>query len=92
MNSSVQHMASGIGAYFGGAIVTQAAGGRIEHFGTVGWFGAICTLSTLWLATRVQIVDQAPVSAEAMSLAAAAEISVDAGEPMLSLNEFADRR
>ena len=92
VNSSVQHMASGIGAYFGGAIVTQAAGGRIEHFGTVGWFGAICTLSTLWLATRVQIVDQAPVSAEAMSLAAAAEISVDAGEPMLSLNEFADRR
>ena len=92
MNSSVQHMASGVGAYFGGAIVTQAAGGRIEHFGTVGWFGAICTLSTLWLATRVQIVDQAPVSAEAMSLAAAAEISVDAGEPMLSLNEFADRR
>ena len=91
MNSSVQHMASGVGAYFGGAIVTQAASGRIEHFGTVGWFGAICTLSTLWLASRVQIVDQAPVSAEAMSLAAAAEVSVDAGEPMLSLKEFADR-
>jgi hypothetical protein len=71
-------------------IVTKAADGRIEHFGTVGWFGAACTLSTLWLATRVRIVDQVPQSAEALSLAAAAEVSVDAGEPMLSLNEFVD--
>jgi DHA1 family inner membrane transport protein len=90
VNSSVQHVASGVGAYIGGVIVTKAADGRIEHFGTVGWFGAACTLSTLWLATRVRIVDQVPQSAEALSLAAAAEVSVDAGEPMLSLNEFVD--
>ncbi len=92
VNSSVQHVASGIGAYFGGAIVTQTAKGRIEHFGTVGWFGAICTLSTLWLASRVRIADQGDVSAESMSLAAAAEATVDAGEPMLSLNEYGDSR
>jgi predicted MFS family arabinose efflux permease len=91
VNSSVQHMASGIGAYVGGVIVTKAASGRIEHFGAVGWFGAACTLSTLWLASRVRIVDQSPTSAEAISLAAAAEVTVDAGEPMLSYNDLADR-
>src|SRR5215212_4025522 len=91
VNSSVQHVASGIGAYLGGVIVTKAADGRILHFGTVGWFGAACTLSTLWLASRVRIADQVPTSAEAISLAAAAEITVDAGEPMLSCNEPCDR-
>jgi DHA1 family inner membrane transport protein len=91
VNSSVQHVASGIGAYLGGVIVTEAADGRIEHYGTVGWFGAACTLSTLWLASRVRIADQPPTSAEAISLAAAAEVTVDAGEPILSCNELADR-
>jgi predicted MFS family arabinose efflux permease len=90
VNSSVQHVASGIGAYLGGVIVTKAANGRIEHFGTVGWFGAACTLSTLWLASRVRIADQLPTSAEAISLAAAAEATVDAGEPILGYNEYAD--
>src|SRR3954447_21690886 len=89
VNSSVQHIASGVGAYLGGVIVSRAADGRIEHYGTVGWFGAACTLSTLWIASRVRIVDQLP-SAEAISLAAAAEASVDAGEPMLSCNELGD--
>ena len=92
VNASVQHVASGIGAYLGGVIVTKAADGRIEHFGTVGWFGAACTISTLWLASRVRIADESPASAEAISLAAAAEASADAGEPMLSFNEFGDGR
>jgi DHA1 family inner membrane transport protein len=90
VNSSVQHVASGIGAYLGGVIVTKAADGRIEHFGTVGWFGAACTLSTLWLASRIRIADQLPTSAEAISFAAAAEVTVDAGQPILSCNEMAD--
>ena len=91
INTSVQHMASGIGAYLGGAIVTRAADGKIEHFGTVGWFGAACTLSTLWLASRVRMADESPTSAEAISLAAAAEVTVDASEPMLSFNDLVDR-
>ncbi len=81
-NSSVQHVAAGLGAYLGGIIVTQSAHGKIEHFGTVGWIAAAATLSSLWLAGRVRIVDQVPTSAEAISLAAAAEASVDAGEPI----------
>jgi predicted MFS family arabinose efflux permease len=90
VNASVQHVASGIGAYLGGIIVTEAVDGKIAHYGTVGWFGAACTLSTLWLASRVRIADES-TSAEAISFAAAAEASVDAGEPMLSYNEIGDR-
>jgi len=81
-NSSVQHIASGFGAYLGGAIVTQTSDGRIEHFGTVGWIAAAATLSSLWIAGRVRVADQ-PMSAEAISLAAAAEAEVDVGEPLL---------
>ncbi|MBL8851458.1 MAG: MFS transporter [Planctomycetaceae bacterium] len=83
-NSSVQHMASGLGAYLGGAIVTQSADGRIGHFGTVGWIAAFATLCSLWLAGRVRLVDERGPSAEAISLAAAAEAEVDAGEPILA--------
>ena len=36
------------------------------------------------LAARVRVADDGSVSAEALSLAAAAEASVDAGEPMMS--------
>jgi MFS transporter, DHA1 family, inner membrane transport protein len=80
-NSSVQHVAAGLGAYLGGIIIAQSADGRIEHFGTVGWIAAATTLASLWLAGRVRMADESTVSAEKISLAAAAEASVDAGEP-----------
>lgn len=83
-NSSVQHVAGGFGAYLGGILVTQSSDGRIEHFGTVGWIAAGTTLASLWLAGRVRIAQESPTSAAAISLAAAAEASVDAGEPILS--------
>jgi MFS transporter, DHA1 family, inner membrane transport protein len=86
-NSSVQHVAAGLGAYIGGTIVTQSANGQIEHFGTVGWIATGVTLASLWLAGRVRILDWDPTSAEAISLAAAAEASVDAGEPILACGE-----
>jgi predicted MFS family arabinose efflux permease len=83
-NSSVQHIAAGLGSYLGGIIIAQATDGRLEHFGTVGWIAAASTLASLWLAGRVRIVDAATVSAEKMSLVAAAEATVDAGEPILN--------
>ena len=82
-NSSVQHVAAGLGAYLGGIIVTQSASGPLEHFGIVGWIAAIATLASLWLAGRVRIAEQTPTSAESISLAAAAEATADAGEPIL---------
>ncbi|MEX2168221.1 MAG: hypothetical protein WD851_02840 [Pirellulales bacterium] len=78
----MQHVAAGLGAYLGGIIVTQPAPtAPLEHFGTVGWIAAIATLASLWLAGRVRTAEQTPTSAESISLAAAAEAEVDAGEP-----------
>jgi MFS transporter, DHA1 family, inner membrane transport protein len=88
-NSSVQHMASGFGAYLGGVIVTQSVDGKIQHFGTVGWIAAICTLASLWLASRIQIVEDEPMSAELISFAAAAEATADAGEPLIACEAHA---
>jgi MFS transporter, DHA1 family, inner membrane transport protein len=67
-NSSVQHIASGVGANLGGLIA------------------AVTTLASLWLAGRVRMAEVAPAaSAEDLSMAAAAEASVDAGEPMVGV-------
>jgi predicted MFS family arabinose efflux permease len=85
-NASVQHIASGIGATVAGLILTQTPAGRVENFGAVGWIAAGSTLLSLWLAGRVRVLDQ-PVSAAAVSLAAAAEASVDAGEPIADIVE-----
>lgn len=87
-NSSVQHIACGIGASIGGAAITQPLGQPIEHFGRTGWIAAASVLASLWLAGRVRILDQGPapaheVSAEKLSLAAAAEATADAGEPQI---------
>jgi DHA1 family inner membrane transport protein len=82
-NSSVQHLACGVGAYLGGTIITQVKGGPIEHFGTVGWIAAISTLFTVWLAGRVRSGEQSPIKAQAISLAAAADASVDASEAIV---------
>ena len=81
-NSSVQHVASGFGAYVGGLIVTQSADGRLEHFGTVGWIAAASTLISLWVAGRVRILVQPTVSANEstaeISLPAAAKMTAEA--------------
>lgn len=89
-NSSIQHIASGIAAYVGGEVITQATDGRIEGFGRVGWIAAIATMTTLWLAGRVRASETSPVAAEDISMAAAAEASVDATEPILAVTQSAD--
>ena len=83
-NSSVQHIACGCGAYLGGTIVSQSAGGQLTNFGAVGWIAAGSTFLSLWLAGQVRMAEQTPVSAEEMSFAAAAEAEVDASEPLLT--------
>lgn len=75
-NSSIQHIAAGCGSYLGGIIVTESAGGKLDHFGEVGWIAAAATLLGVWLAGRVRIVD----AAKSASLGAAAEASADASE------------
>ena len=86
-NSSVQHIACGIATYLGGIIVTQTDGGPIQHFGVVGWIAAASTLFTLWHVGRMRTISAAPVSAAQISLAAAAEATFDASEPVLAAVE-----
>ena len=74
------------GASLGGAIISETADGKLEHFGTVGWIAAGATVLSLWLAGRVRVADGAATSAEAISLAAAAEASADAGETLMDFH------
>lgn len=83
-NASVQHVSSGLGAYVGGLIVSQSTGGAIEGFGKVGLIAAASTFISLFVVSRVKILDVPQPTAEEVSLAAAAEASADAGEPILS--------
>ena len=82
-NASVQHIATGIGAYFGGLIITKSADGKLQNFGLVGWVAATVTLASLWFASRVRVADDETTTAESSSLAAAAEATCDVGEPMV---------
>lgn len=54
VTSSVQHIASGLGATCGGLIVDGGAGEPLRHFGTVGILAAAITIASLWLAARIR--------------------------------------
>jgi DHA1 family inner membrane transport protein len=84
-NSSVQHIACGIGAYIGGLIITQQSpAAPLENYGTVGWIACGTTLASIWLAARVRLAEESPVLAEPLSLPAAAEAMCDADEPLIA--------
>ena len=57
VNSSVQHVASGLGTTCGGLIVAGGAGEPLRHFGTVGILAAGITIASLWMAARIRPVD-----------------------------------
>jgi predicted MFS family arabinose efflux permease len=54
INSSVQHVASGLGTTCAGLIVSGGAGEPLRHFGTVGILAAAITLASLCLAARIR--------------------------------------
>jgi predicted MFS family arabinose efflux permease len=82
VNSSVQHLSTGLGASVGGRIIARASDGRLQHFNLVGLLAVAATLLTLWLAGRLRSAGTAHATTPAQSLAAAAEASCDAGEPI----------
>lgn len=86
-NSSVQHIAGGIATSLGGLIIAETADGKLQRFSLVGAIAAASTFFALWLAGRVRLFEVKPIRAEAVSLAAAAEGSVDAGEAMVAAVE-----
>lgn len=72
INSSMQQLATGVAALIGGAIVQKTAGGRIEHYDWVGYFSIALILASVWLAGRVQPLEQ-PAAALAQEPMSAAE-------------------
>ncbi len=82
--ASVQHLATGIGAGVGGLLITELPDHRLQNYGLVGWLAAAITLASLWFAGRVRIVDDEPVT-DSISLAAAAEVTCDVGEPLVEM-------
>ncbi|MFM7137002.1 MAG: MFS transporter, partial [Planctomycetota bacterium] len=56
LNSSVQHVASGVGAMLGGMIIEGGAGEPVRNYGTVGILAAGATIASLWLAARIRPV------------------------------------
>ncbi len=54
VNSSVQHIASGLGTMCGGLIVEGEAGQPLRHFGTVGILAATITVASLLVARHVR--------------------------------------
>jgi predicted MFS family arabinose efflux permease len=81
-NSSVQHLATGLGASVGGLVIERAADGRLLHFDLVGLLAVAATLLSLWLAGRLRPADTGAEISPAQSLTAAAEASCDVGEPL----------
>ena len=66
VNSSVQHIASGLGTVCGGLIVQGGGGEPLRHYGTVGILAVAVTLTSLWFTDRVRPV-VAPISGAAQS-------------------------
>lgn len=53
INTSVQHISTGLGAYIGGLIVHQQEGGRLEYFSVACVLGALLTLVSMLFARRL---------------------------------------
>lgn len=60
LNSSVQHVASGLGTVIGGVIIEGGMGEPLRHFETVGILAAGSTVASLWLASRIRPVATIP--------------------------------
>lgn len=54
-NSSVQHIAMGLGSYAAGHVIERGPDGTLLHFPWVGLIGVAATLASLHLATRLRV-------------------------------------
>lgn len=57
INSSMQQMATGLAAMIGGAIISKSPEGHIEHYAVVGYFSILLIAVSIWLAGRVQPIE-----------------------------------
>ena len=85
VNSSVQHMATGLGAYLGGLIVVGGKDGPLSNFSTVGVLAACATLGSIALAARIRPVGAPAPSSAGLSLAAASDAIDGPGEAIAAV-------
>jgi predicted MFS family arabinose efflux permease len=81
-NSSVQHLASGLGAFVGSRVIVRSADGTLLHFAWVGALAVAATLLSLVLAGRLRPADSTAPTSPGLSLGAAAEAVADPGDPL----------
>ena len=54
LNSSVQHLSSGLGAYVAGKIIGEGPTGALTHYDRVGLLGFVMTIVSIALAARIR--------------------------------------
>jgi predicted MFS family arabinose efflux permease len=81
-NSSIQHLSTGLGAFVGGKLITQAPDGMLRNFDLVGLIAVASTLLSLWLAGRLRPAGPSPATSAAFCLGAADEAMGDASDPL----------
>jgi predicted MFS family arabinose efflux permease len=72
-NSSVQHVAAGLGSYLGGLCLTRDAAGHLVGYGWVGLIGGLVTLVSIVFARMVRPITAGPAHPE--EAVAAAEVA-----------------
>lgn len=64
LNSSVQHLSSGLGAYAAGKIVGEGPTGALTHYDRVGVLGFVMTILSIALAARLRPYTAGPAPAD----------------------------
>ncbi len=72
--SSVQHIASGLGAFLAGLIIAEGPDKTLHNYGWVGVIGMASTLLSIWLAGRLRpvtkpVVEPVPMTPELIQVA-----------------------
>ena len=78
--SSVQHVASGLGAFLAGLILVEGPDRTLHNYGWVGVLGMASTLLSMWFAGRLRPASLPPTAASAPPAAEFVTSAVEAAE------------
>lgn len=92
VNSSIQHVACGIGTAIGAAIAGGEPGQPLSRFGLAGWFAATVTMASLWFAGRLRPPSAGPPADAAPPARDHRGKSSSSGKSGVSARAFARRK
>jgi len=81
-NASIQHLATGLGAYVGGLTLIKAPDGSFQRYPWLGLIALVTTLISLYLAGRIRAHDQSLHMTPSLSLGVASEAMGDSSDPL----------